>query len=238
MWEYLDYITTDRTVAFVYIVLIIAGALIVSYSRAINNPATNFFMVTAAAAVVYMYYNSTREAYSLWRTARDDFRDHVGQKAPQRPTEMVIDNVYKLHKSPKTFKYIYKHDDVLAVIHSLRFLKRYDEAAFERIIIFVEAFFKEYDRMLVKRGRYPCETHFSVLGDMRTELLNEIARAHYNVPERFKAQIDAALKTMQAITYKVIKVMSAKCNKWAARPAFSHKPPFAQDPRKESHELF
>ena len=193
---------------------------------------THVFAFTALLAVAFLYYQSTQQSYDKWRTTREAFDVNVG------PSEMVLENVYKLHKSPKSFKYILKHDDVLSVLHDLRFMRNYDAAAFNKITVLVETFFKEYDRMIQRRDDYPCDSHFPILVDVRTELLNEISRTHYNVPERYTNNRDTAARMMQSITYKVVKVMAAKCNKWGAKTAFLHKPPFAMDPRKESHQLF
>lgn len=193
---------------------------------------TQVFTLTALLAVAFVYYKSTQGSYEKWRTTREAFDANIA------PTEMVLENVYKLHKAPRSFKYILKHDDVLSVLHTLRFMRQYDAASYDKIIVLVEMFFKEYDRMIQRRENYPCDSHFPILVDVRTELLNEISRAHYNVPERYADTVDAASRMMQSITYKVVKVMAAKCNKWGAKTAFLHKPPFAMDPRKEPHQLF
>ncbi len=223
--SYLDYVIKNRSVAFLYVAWVVVAVLTLRSSQV--------FALTALLAVAFFYYKSTQESYEKWRTTREAFDTNA-----VAPTEMVLENVYKLHKTPKSFKYILKHDDVLGVLHSLRFMRHYDAAAFDKITVLAETFFKEYDRMIQRRYDYPCDSHFPVLVDIRTELLNEIARAHYNVPERYTNTIDTAARTMQSITYKVIKVMAAKCNKWGAKTAFLHKPPFAMDPRKESHQLF
>ncbi len=222
--SYLDYVVKNRSVAFMYVAWVVVAVLILR--------STYVFTLFALLAVAFLYYKSTEESYVKWRTTREAFDAKVA------PTEMVLENVYKLHKPPKSFKYILKHDDVLSVLHTLRFMRPYDAAGFDKIVVLVETFFKEYDRMIQRREDYPCDTHFPILVDLRTELLNEISRAHYNVPERYTNTIDAAARMMQSITYKVIKVMAAKCNKWGAKTAFLHKPPFAMDPRKESHQLF
>jgi hypothetical protein len=222
--SYLDYVLKNRSVAFLYIAWMVVVILTLQSAQV--------FTLTALLTVALFYYKSTQASYEKWRTTRETFKANIA------PTELVLENVYKVHKSPKTFKYILKHDDVLSVLHTLRFMRNYDAAGFDKITVLSEAFFKEYDRMIQRREDYPCDSHFPVLVDVRTELLNEISRAHYNVPERYTNTIDIAARTMQSITYKVIKVMAAKCNKWGAKTAFLHKPPFAMDPRKESHQLF
>jgi hypothetical protein len=142
--------------------------------------------------------------------------------------ETVFESNIAVHKIPKKFKYTLNHESALSIIESLKFLKRFDDASYKRILMLLEGFFKKYDRILnIKDAN--CVQYVTIMQDIRTDLLNELARTHFGVPPRYADRIQVALQRLQTLTYRCIKVASRRCEKLSGVTLLNHRPPYGAD---------
>jgi hypothetical protein len=127
--------------------------------------------------------------------------------------EFVIPEVFQLHKNPKSIKYINRNPKVINIMNDISFIKIYDEASYEMIVILCEYFFKVYYNILDEK--YNCNQYANILYDTRKELLNNMSQLYFAVPQFSKStdgnlwkKIDVNKRKLQAITYRCLKIIS------------------------------
>jgi hypothetical protein len=234
--RYIDFLATRADLLFYYIVL---GVLLVFNVTNFDTFNEAFLLVAVIVCVSYVLYTSTTDSYIRWRDTNQNFTNDVKDiNKDALQYESIFESTYSVHKIPKTFKYTLGHEEALAVIESLKFVKRFDDASYKRILMLLEGFLKKYDRVLnMKDGS--CVPYVTIMQDIRTDLLNELARTHFGVPPRFANRIQTALQQLQTLTYRCIKVASRRCEKLSGVTLLIHRPPYAADVTNLSqHNLF
>jgi hypothetical protein len=234
---YLDFLATRSDLVFYFIVL---GIVFVFNVTRFNSFNESVLLTAAIACLGYMVYASSSDSFARWRDTYQNFKNDVeGINKDALQYESLFESNYAVHKIPKQFKYTLNHENALAIIESLKFMKRYDDASYKRILMLLEGFFKKYDKVLNIKGT-GCAQHVTIMQDIRVDLLNELARTHLGVPNRYANRIQTALQQMQALTYRCIKVASKRCEKLAGITLLMHRPPYAADVANSSqqHNLF
>lgn len=236
MFGYIDFLTTRSELLFFYGVL---GVVLLFNMTRFNtfNEALMFIIVIVTIGFLLYFYSLS--SFTRWQDTNTNFKEDVDSIAKEGlKYESVFESNYEVHGMPKKFKYTLHHDDALKIIESLKFLKRFDDASYKRILMLLEGFFKKYDKILNINDE-TCYQHLGIMQDIRTDILNELARTHFGVPERYAGRIQDALKRMQTLTYRCTKVASRRCEKLTGTSMLVHRPPYAADFAIPSqHNLF
>lgn len=233
---YFEFLSSRGDYAFAYVALAVVFILNLTLYTTFNE---RFIMVAVMIASVYYIYAYTAESFKTWKDEYADFDKDVNRPDTESQTyETLFDTNIAIHKLPKQFKYVMKHEDALAVIKSIGFLKRYDDASYKRVLMLLEGFFKHYDKILNSRNTATCARYLSIMQDVRIDVLNEISRTHFGVPERFAEKIQRAVKNIMTLTYRSTKVASRRCEKLSGITMLSHRPPYPSGSILSEHNLF
>ena len=234
---YKEFLSTRSDLLFFYIVLGLLFVFNVTRFSSFNE-AVMFIIVMASLG--FMLYSYTLDPFSKWRDTYTNFKEDAEDIANNgaMPYESIFESNYEVHRMPNKFKYTLNHENALKIVESIKFLKRFDDSSYKRILMLLEGFFKKYDRILNSRTD-SCVQHLAIMQDIRADLLNELARSTFGVPERYAFQIQQAVKQMQTMTYKCTKVASRRCEKLTGVTMLTHRPPYAADFTNPSqHNLF
>ncbi len=234
---YINFLATRVDLLFYYIVL---GFLLIFNVTKFNSFNEAFLLVLVIACIGYVLYSSTMDQFIRWRDTYQNFNKDVEDITKDAlQYESIFESNYAVHKIPKSFRYTMGNETALSIIESLKFMKRFDDASYKRMLMLVEGFFKKYDKVLtMKDGN--CLQYVTIMQDIRTDLLNELSRTHFGVPPRFANRIQVALQQLQTLTYRCIKVASRRCEKLSGVTLLIHRPPYAADVTNSSsqHNLF
>ena len=130
--------------------------------------------------------------------------------------EMMLENVYKVHKPLKSLRFIKNNNEATQLVYYLRFLMIYDKEGYFDFIIYLEYFLKFHFNIMI--GKYDVATNFIILKDIRYELLNALQATTYNIPNISRVYdgsvLDARIRTavikLQALTYRYVKIIYKK----------------------------
>lgn len=229
----MEYLKSARTdILFLYVAVAIFFLMTIS-----NYSSLNHVVIVSAAMLtsMYMLFVWSEPDFKKWEDVHANIENDATDTTDPLPTETIFD-AYQVHKTPEVFKYIVKHDDSLTFINKIRFVKRYDIATYQRILILLEAFFKTYDATLA--NKIDCTRSISIMQDIRREALNEVTRAQLSIPQRFDAILQDALGDLQALTYTCVKVASKRCEKRTRVKLMVHRPPYPSSLETAKHDLF
>jgi hypothetical protein len=237
MPEYIDFLATRGDLAFIYVVMAVVFLLNLTLYTTFNE---KLILTTVMIASVYFFYAYTAESFKTWKGENANFDEDVTRTTNSESLtyEALFDSNITIHKLPKHFKYILKHEDALAVMKSISFLKRFDDASYKRMLMLFEGFFKHYDKILRSHEPELCNRYLTIMQDVRIDVLNEVSRTHFGVPERFAQKIQKAIQSIMTMTYRCIKVASRRCEKVSGVTMLAHRPPYPSGSIISEHNLF
>lgn len=181
---------------------------------------TSSFFIIVFVIIIYMITNLSSADK---KQARDDILKYMNEieasVVNHSTPEMVLETVYKLHKPLKNLRFVKNNKEASNVLYYLRFLKIYDDEMYLDFIIYLEFFLKIHFNIMIEK--YDVETNYSILQDLRHELLNTLQAFHFNIPNYSSTfddkDLDQRLRTaiakFQAMTYRYMKILHKKYKK-------------------------
>lgn len=199
------------------------------------------FVVLVFFVLVGVFYHD--HTWKIIKREKDNISRFNDNEKRLLTGEVLVENVYPIHNTPKHIKYIYKHIDLMKALNNLSFIKKYERAGYERIIILLERFYKLYHDVMTGKGS--CALDVSQMRDIRMDVLRTISAFYMNVPQfsshikgNLYEAIERNLKTVQAITFKAMKITANKCRKVLKVDLGLHKPPYPTDQTWNTHDMF
>lgn len=203
-------------------VLLFVSLFGVVYVLRFNTEAkdTSSFFLIVFAVIVYIITNlSSQDKNQSKDEVAKYIKDIEAEIVSHDTPQMVVETVYKLHKSVKALRFIKNNEEATYIVYYLRFLKIYDNEMYLDFIIYLEFFLKLHFNIMIEK--YDVRTNYSVLHDMRLELLNTLQSYHFNIPNQSStfdsADLDERLRVaiakVQALTYRYMRIIQKKYRK-------------------------
>lgn len=135
-----------------------------------------------------------------------------------RTPEMVLEHVYIIHKPLKDLYHIRKNNVVREVVYTLKFLQIYDKQQYLDIVVMIEYFLKIHFNVMI--AKYDHQTYYTILEDVRDEIINSLYSCYYNIPRYSKTydspnlerDLKNAIFKFQSISFKLLKIVRNKYN--------------------------
>ena len=141
-------------------------------------------IVFILGVIVFIIYHMS--VLKGWNKDETTFVSFKAEEEDIQDIEFVLPKNYKFHQKPKRFIYIYHNQHVMEIINDMTFVKRYDDAAYEKLIILIEGYLKLYYGIL--DGKYYDQHFFYMMTDLRNEILSVFQQLYFNVPILSKKQ--------------------------------------------------
>lgn len=136
-----------------------------------------FFVIVLIS--LYMYKNSDfyieenkdeNKLNEFWNNINDMIKDYI----------FVDNNIFSIHKAPKTIKFIRKNQNISFIIEKLEFLKIYQKDTYLKIIIYLEYFLKVHYNIMI--NKYDSCLYYPIIRDIRKEILNLMNSLYFSLP--------------------------------------------------------
>ncbi len=198
----------------------------------IKNLAERFFFITLFVILCYMYYERSKKG-KIKNMDKNNLLSNISKELGN-DFEVTNSPVFFIHKTPRSLKFINKHDELKNIVYNLKFLQIYDRALYNRIIICLEYYLKIHYKVML--GKYDFNLYYPMLVDVRNEILNDMKSVYFNIPtistiidiDNLDNYVEKHIRLVQSITYKLLKIL---CNKYGK----DCKPPFGFDKIKDDH---
>jgi hypothetical protein len=180
------------------------------------NIGQNIFIILFII-IVYIIVSINKENKKIQNNDIEIYIHNLEKLVKEHDTqEMIVRNVYKIHKPLIDIRHIKKNNDMKTILYDLKFLQIYDKEDFIDIVIMIEYFFKIHFNIMI--GKYDVKTFVSILHDIRNEMLNLLYASSFNIPvksqiydnDNLNNTLDIGIKRLQSLTYKYIKVIYNK----------------------------
>jgi hypothetical protein len=219
-----------------HIFLIFVIGFFIYYNLFINRDSQGNFFIISILIILYILY---LQKITINEKNNNNITKHINdlEKELNHDYEIPENKIYFIHKTPRNIRYIKKTQDIQQVIYDIKFLKTFDSALYEKIISYLEYFLKVHYKIML--GKYDFELYFSVLKDIRNEILNSMKTIYFNIPtisttiyiKNLDTYIEQRIIKIQSITLKYIKIAFHKYNK----NNLTYQAPFEYDKLKDSH---
>jgi len=97
--------------------------------------------------------------------------------------EVDTDNFY-INKSNKKVKFLIKNKEFVNIIYNVRFIKKYDNSRYTKMIIFMNKLMKIY--IYILSDRYDLNTYLPIFTDTKDDIIEIFYSLVFVVPEKFK----------------------------------------------------
>jgi hypothetical protein len=229
-------VLNDSSILFPYLIILLFTFAFLTYYETIQE---KFIIVIFSFIVLIIYDSKVKSGLIKEHNIQTTFKENQDNI---KDIELVLPNVYSVHNKPKEFLYIIKHNEILELINQLSFIKRFDNATFEIIIILIENFLKNYYKCL--DDTYDDKLYFDILKDMRHELLDKLYGLFVYIPEWSKISetnihelFHKIIRKLQSFTYKRLKIISRKC-KLDCNVDLEYEPPYPTSTYNSHFTLF
>lgn len=232
--HYIENVMKSSQSVFVYIVILLFAFFAIVGSQDVK---TRFVVVCFTIVCIVFYYHRTYETFSKVDTIHKKFNSAISRFKGN--LQLVLQNVYSLHKEPKSMKYLQQRNDALEIINDIAFVQKYDNAAFESIVVTFEYFYRIYFKILT--DAYDVTQWYQTLHDVRRELLSNVANLYMNTPlfsshtsDNVYGRIQKTLSKLTAFTYECMRIIARK-------HPFMHyklKPPYPMDKTYSKHLMY
>lgn len=212
-------------------ILVISVVVIIFIIFVITDITQRLFFIIFILIIGYIYYQKdiknkrkNKDKNKLISTIEKELNDD----------EEFSSNIFHVHKSPRSLKFIKQHNDVQDVLYEIRFLQIYDKALYDKIVSLLEYFLKIHFKVMIEK--YEFDLYYPILRDLRSEILNSMKTIYFNIPnistilyiKDLNTYVEERIRRIQAITYKHIKILCHKYNK-------PYKPPHDFDISIDNH---
>lgn len=172
------------------------------------------FLFVLFAVIAYAYYSRVMQS-AIKKNTVQSFLDSV-EKDLSGDLEIPLNNVFYVHKTPRSLKYLRRHRELCEVAYDLKFVRIYDRASFDKMISYIEYFLKVHYKIML--GYYEFRLFESTLRDIRIEILNTMKTFYFNLPtvstivniSDIDDYVEKRIRRVQAILYKFLKIAHRK----------------------------
>lgn len=214
-------------------ILVLFFIILVCLVFIITDNSQRFFLLVICAIAGYFYWTSKTKTVKKQKSTLS-FVDNI-EKELNDDHEISLGNCFYVHKNPRNLKYLKKHQNLTQIVYDIKFVQIYDRALYNKIVALIEYFLKIHYKVVLEK--YDFSLYYGMLKDIRIELLNSMKSIHYNIPNistittipNLDEFVELRIRMVQAITYKMLKLLAHKYNK-----PF-HKPPHENDLNSEKH---
>jgi hypothetical protein len=198
----------------------------------IKDISHRFFFVTIITIVSYFYFKTYKKNDSNDKNINTFLLKLEKDLSIQ--LEIPENKIFFIHKTPTNINAIKKHRNLAQIVYDIKFLQIYDNGLYNKFVSYLEYFLRIHYKIIL--NKYEVDQYLPILQDIRFELLNILKSAYYNMPS-ISAIIDIKnldvflaerIRLVQAITYKLMKLVSNKYKKKV-------KPPYDFDYNKDNH---
>jgi hypothetical protein len=198
----------------------------------IKDNVQRFFILVLLGMIGYFYYEKYKKAAQKNNNI-EGFLNKI-EKDLSDDFEIPENKIFYIHKTPRNIKYIKKHHDIRQILYELKFVLGYDKGLYHKLVSFVEYFLKIHYKVMI--DKYEFSLYYPMLVDTRHEILNILKTIYFNIPnistilsiQNLDEYVEKRIKQLQAITYKLMKLLCQKHKK-------PFKPPYPVDKGKDSH---
>lgn len=198
----------------------------------IDDMRQRFFAIIVLVCLGYILVQRFQSKHKKHKTKDKLLGDIEKELGDDR--EINNSGSFFVHKNPRNIKFLRQHKELTDVLYDIKFVQIYDRALYNKVISLLEYFLRIHYKVMI--GKYDFALYFPVLKDIRSELLNTLKAITFNIPNMssivaipdLDAFVDKKVRHIQAITYKLIKIV---CHKYKKH----YKPPYDLDPHVECH---
>jgi hypothetical protein len=191
-----------------------------------ENVLPHFLMFGIVIATLYLGNASEviRGKEQIVNASRKEFIDNLLKGVDYEVATDTIGIYPDIVNFTKTkFRFLPKYPELVDIFQEIKFASTFDKPAYLNAVCLTEEFLKLYFQIIMHDDLDYCKMQFQRLKDIRTELLNVMHTLAIGVPSHVKRPIlkrkqpldnfiVKKIRSVQAITYKHMKIVSTKCN--------------------------
>lgn len=173
-----------------------------------------------------------------------DLDSAVRSRVEKNDRAATPSSIYAIKAFPKTgLKYLRDNEDMFAIANNLLYLRVYDNARYQDMLLLMDRMLKVYVYTLV--GRYACQHGHTLFVDMREMLRQKLYSFYVVLPMKTKhmygldphGELARSIKVFTATTRRMIRVIENYARRECKAPYIDHTSPMSYDPSAPDHMI-
>ena len=132
---------------------------------------------------IYIYIDSNIKQNISSKNSEDIIKEESLVNEIKDVKEVDTENFY-INKSNKKVKFLIKNKEFVNIIYNIRFIKKYDNSRYTKMIIFMDELMKIY--IYILSDRYDLNTYLPIFTDTKDNIIEIFYSLVFVVPEKFK----------------------------------------------------
>jgi len=143
----------------------------------------------------------------------DEINERKGLESVVKNVSYVNTDNYYIGNNNKNVKYLIKNQEFVSILYNIRFIKKYDNAKYTKLIIYMNKLMKVY--IYILSDRYDLNTHLPIFTDTKNDIIEIFYSLIFVIPERFNHiygfipsdEINKSLKEFREKTKNMLSVI-------------------------------
>jgi len=132
---------------------------------------------------IFIYIDSNIKQNISSKNSEDIIKEESLVNEIKDVKEVDTDNFY-INKSNKKVKFLIKNKEFVNIIYNIRFIKKYDNSRYTKMIIFMDELMKIY--IYILSDRYDLNTYLPIFTDTKNNIIEIFYSLVFVIPEKFK----------------------------------------------------
>jgi len=132
---------------------------------------------------IYIYIDSNIKQNISSKNSEDIIKEESLVNEIKDVKEVDTENFY-INKSNKKVKFLIKNKEFVNIIYNIRFIKKYDNSRYTKMIIFMDELMKIY--IYILSDRYDLNTYLPIFTDTKDNIIEIFYSLVFVIPEKFK----------------------------------------------------
>lgn len=98
--------------------------------------------------------------------------------------DYINNDIFYINKFPKELKYLKKDKKMMEILYNIRFIRKFNKTRFSDILLNADRLIKVY--VYILSDRYNVDTHITIFGDIRNNILELMYSLVMIIPQHFK----------------------------------------------------
>jgi len=170
-------------------------------------------LISIIIVIGIFYYIDNNIKNNIIDKNNDEIIERRGLESVVKNVSYVDTDNYYIGNNNKNVRYLIKNKDFVSILYNIRFIKKYDNSIYTKLIIYMNKLMKIY--IYILSDRYNLNTHLPIFTDTKNDITEIFYSLIFVIPERFNHiygfiphdEINKSLKDFREKTKNMLSVI-------------------------------
>jgi len=140
-------------------------------------------LISIIIVIGIFFYIDNNIKKNISEKNNDEIIKNEGLESVVKDVSDVNTDNYYIGNNNKNVKYLIKNKEFVSILYNIRFIKKYDNARYTKLIIYMNKLMKIY--IYILSDRYTLNTYLPIFTDTKNDIIEIFYSLIFVIPERF-----------------------------------------------------